>query len=198
MKRIVALQETPATLARSPARSPGPVFLANGNLCDRALLETYISQALYGISYGLLLFMLAAGLTLIFSMMGVLNFAHASFYMLGAYFAISRSAHGSASGPRWWSHLAGAVLVGALVERWGLRRVHKVGPCARTAVHVRTVVHHRRTGPGDLGSAGSGLSSSSELDGPVDWLLRYDITFPEYRMFMMAVAIGMLVALGWC
>ena len=50
------------------------------------MLETYISQALYGISYGLLLFMLAAGLTLIFSMMGVLNFAHASFYMLGAYF----------------------------------------------------------------------------------------------------------------
>ena len=67
------------------------------------MLETYISQALYGISYGLLLFMLAAGLTLIFSMMGVLNFAHASFYMLGAYSAY-QSAHGSASGPRWCSH----------------------------------------------------------------------------------------------
>ena len=41
---------------------------------------------LNGLSYGLLLFMLSSGLTLIFSMMGVLNFAHASFYMLGAYF----------------------------------------------------------------------------------------------------------------
>ena len=40
---------------------------------------------LNGLSYGLLLFMLSSGLTLIFSMMGVLNFAHASFYMLGAY-----------------------------------------------------------------------------------------------------------------
>ena len=43
-------------------------------------------STLNGVSYGLLLFMLSAGLTLIFSMMGVLNFAHASFYMLGAYF----------------------------------------------------------------------------------------------------------------
>ena len=44
-----------------------------------------IVTLLNGISYGLLLFMLSAGLTLIFSLMGVLNFAHASFYMLGAY-----------------------------------------------------------------------------------------------------------------
>ncbi len=44
---------------------------------------------LNGLSVGLLLFMLASGLTLIFSMMGVLNFAHASFYMLGAYVAYS-------------------------------------------------------------------------------------------------------------
>ena len=44
-----------------------------------------ISIAQRPVSYGLLLFMLSSGLTLIFSMMGVLNFAHASFYMLGAY-----------------------------------------------------------------------------------------------------------------
>ena len=48
-------------------------------------------SVLNGVSYGLLLFMLSAGLTLIFSMMGVLNFAHASFYMLGAYFAFQVS-----------------------------------------------------------------------------------------------------------
>ena len=47
---------------------------------------------LNGLSYGLLLFMLSSGLTLIFSMMGVLNFAHASFYMLGAYVAYSVTA----------------------------------------------------------------------------------------------------------
>ncbi len=48
-------------------------------------MEFFIISMLNGMSYGLLLFMLSSGLTLIFSMMGVLNFAHASFYMLGAY-----------------------------------------------------------------------------------------------------------------
>ena len=50
------------------------------------MLELVIISALNGVLYGMLLFLLASGLTLIFSMMGVLNFAHASFYMLGAYF----------------------------------------------------------------------------------------------------------------
>ena len=52
-------------------------------------MEFFTISLLNGLSYGLLLFMLSSGLTLIFSMMGVLNFAHASFYMLGAYFAFS-------------------------------------------------------------------------------------------------------------
>lgn len=50
-------------------------------------MEYFIVSLLNGAIYGLLLFMVSAGLTLIFGMMGVLNFAHASFYMLGAYFA---------------------------------------------------------------------------------------------------------------
>ena len=48
-------------------------------------METIVFSLLNGVTYGLLLFMLSSGLTLIFSMMGVLNFAHASFYMVGAY-----------------------------------------------------------------------------------------------------------------
>ena len=53
--------------------------------------EFFVISLLNGVSYGLLLFMLSSGLTLIFSMMGVLNFAHTSFYMLGAYFAYTIS-----------------------------------------------------------------------------------------------------------
>src|SRR5260370_175063 len=54
-------------------------------------MEILLVSLLNGLVYGMLLFMLASGLTLIFSMMGVLNFAHASMYMLGAYFAYSVS-----------------------------------------------------------------------------------------------------------
>src|SRR5438128_12540746 len=77
----------------------------------------------------MLLFLMASGLTVIFSMLGVLNFAHASFYMLGAFFGFQIS--------RWFGFwpalliaplLAGAI--GAGVERYGLRRVHKNGHVA--------------------------------------------------------------------
>jgi len=81
---------------------------------------------LNGIIYGLLLFMVSAGLTLIFGMMGVLNFAHASFYMLGAYFAYSlQGIVGFVPALVGATLLAG--LVGAGVERWFLRRVHRYG-----------------------------------------------------------------------
>ena len=85
-------------------------------------MEFYTISLLNGISYGLLLFMLSSGLTLIFSMMGVLNFAHASFYMLGAYFAYTVT-----SIVGFWPALLVAPLlvglVGAAFERYCLRRV---------------------------------------------------------------------------
>ena len=55
------------------------------------MAEQLTLVALNGLVYGLLLFMLSSGLTLILGMMGVLNLAHASFYMLGAYFAYTTS-----------------------------------------------------------------------------------------------------------
>lgn len=54
---------------------------------------TFLIQLLNSVQYGLLLFMLAAGLTLIFGIMGVVNLAHGSFYMLGAYLGYSLSGH---------------------------------------------------------------------------------------------------------
>jgi branched-chain amino acid transport system permease protein len=89
-------------------------------------MEFFTISMLNGLSYGLLLFMLSSGLTLIFSMMGVLNFAHASFYMLGAYIAYT-----IARLVGFWPGLIVAPLVvgvlGALFERLCLRRVHKFG-----------------------------------------------------------------------
>jgi branched-chain amino acid transport system permease protein len=89
-------------------------------------MEFFIISMLNGLSYGLLLFMLSSGLTLIFSMMGVLNFAHASFYMLGAYFGYTLSG--------WigfWPALILAPLLvgacGAVFERATLRKVHPFG-----------------------------------------------------------------------
>lgn len=89
-------------------------------------MELILVNLIDGLVTGLLLFMLSAGLTLIFSMMGVLNFAHASFYMLGAYFAYQISiALGF-----WMGLLIAPLIVGVMgagVERYGLRRVHQYG-----------------------------------------------------------------------
>ena len=85
-------------------------------------MEFFIISMLNGVSYGLLLFMLSSGLTLIFSMMGVLNFAHASFYMVGAYIGYTIS---DLIG--FWPALVIAPLavgaLGALFERLSLRKV---------------------------------------------------------------------------
>src|SRR5947199_8678532 len=84
---------------------------------------------LNGLVYGMLLFMLASGLTLIFSMMGVLNFAHASIYMLGAYLAFQVSQLlGFFPALIIAPILCG--LVGAGIEVFGLRKVHHNGHIA--------------------------------------------------------------------
>ena len=89
-------------------------------------MDAFVFPLLNGLIHGLLLFMVSAGLTLIFGMMGVLNFAHASFYMLGAYFAYMLQGRvGFAAALVLATVLAGAV--GAGVERWFLRRVHRHG-----------------------------------------------------------------------
>src|SRR5690606_8231424 len=89
-------------------------------------METFVVFFLNGISYGLLLFMLSSGLTLIFSMMGVLNFAHTSFYMLGAYFAYSITGVLGFYPALIIAPLA-VGLLGAMFERYSLRKVHPYG-----------------------------------------------------------------------
>jgi len=89
-------------------------------------METFFVFFLNGLSYGLLLFMLSSGLTLIFSMMGVLNFAHASFYMMGAYAAYTFSGLIGFFPSLIVSPLV-VGLLGAAFERFALRRVHAYG-----------------------------------------------------------------------
>lgn len=84
-------------------------------------------QALHGLVYGMILFLLASGLTLIFGMMNVLNFAHGALYMLGAYFSFSVLLW---TGQFWLSLIIAPLLVGLVgvfIERVFLRKVHAYG-----------------------------------------------------------------------
>ena len=155
-------------------------------------MEFFLVQTLNGISYGLLLFMLSSGLTLVFSLMGVLNFAHASFYMFGAYFAYQISTKIGF----WPALVLAPVLVGAigmLVERWGLRQVHKHGHVAELlftfglAYLIEEAVHLI------WGRSAVDYRVPPDLDGPLFKI--FTSQYPIYRGFMMLVSVTMLVSI---
>src|SRR5579859_4520797 len=90
----------------------------------------YIVQFLTGLASAASLFLIASGLSIIFGVTRVVNFAHGSFYMLGAYVAFSLTQRLSSLGALgFWGGLAGASLVvgliGILVEMFVLRRLHR-------------------------------------------------------------------------
>ena len=155
-------------------------------------MEFYTISLLNGISYGLLLFMLSSGLTLIFSMMGVLNFAHASFYMLGAYFGYTVT---SLVG-FWPALLIAPLLVGLLgagFERFALRRVHKLGHVPELLITFGLSYIILEGVQLVWGRSSVDYRVPVALDGPLFTL--YGAQFPMYRAFMMAVAIFMLISI---
>jgi branched-chain amino acid transport system permease protein len=185
-------------------------------------MDQLLINVLNGVSAGLLLFMLSSGLTLIFSMMGVLNFAHASFYMLGAYFGYALTALFG-----FWVALLLAPLavglLGAAFERTALRRVHRFGHVPELLVtfglsYVVLELVKLVWGLGPVpvspppqlqGAAFTIIQSTAEgwglawgnapaerCAGATAAMVRCS-TFPATRMFMMAVALAMLLALWW-
>src|SRR6476620_4179890 len=147
-------------------------------------MEFFIISMLNGLSYGLLLFMLSSGLTLIFSMMGVLNFAHASFYMLGEYFAYSVSQFiGFFPALIVPPLLVG--LIGALFEKYALRRVHKFGHVAELLITFGLSFIVLEVVQLVWGTGSVDYRVPPLLDGPLFHV--YGTAFPKYRAFMMLV-----------
>jgi len=154
-------------------------------------IEFFTISLLNGVSYGLLLFMLSSGLTLIFSMMGVLNFAHASFYMLGAYVAYSVTALVGF----WWALLLAPLLVGLLgagFEKFCLRRVHQFGHVPELLITFGLSYILLEVVQLVWGRSSVDYRVPLGLDGPLFTL--FGTQFPLYRGFMMLVAMLMLVA----
>jgi branched-chain amino acid transport system permease protein len=156
------------------------------------VLELVIFSSLNGLLYGMLLFLLASGLTLIFSMMGVLNFAHASFYMLGAYFGYQISRYVG-----YWPGLVVAPVlvgfVGALVERFGLRTVHKYGHVAELLFTFGLAFI--------IEESVQMIWGKVAVDYRVPELLNFaafslfETTFPAFKMFMLVMSVATFLAL---
>ncbi len=155
-------------------------------------MEVFLVSALNGLVYGMLLFMLSSGLTLIFSMMGVLNFAHASIYMLGAYFAYETSRFIG-----FWPALIVAPvlcgLIGAAIEIWGLRRVHHNGHIAELLFTFGLAFIIERAVQMTWGMIPVPYRVPELLDFPL--FTMYGLQFPAYRGFMLLISAGMLAAI---
>lgn len=180
-------------------------------------MDQILINLLNGLSSGLLLFMLSSGLTLIFSMMGVLNFAHASFYMIGAYAAYSLTGLIGFTAALFVAPLLVGAL-GALFERTALRKVHHYGHVPELLItfglsYVVLEVVQLLWGRTPLSfdppawlqgpaftivqSAQSGLSLAAGA-APAELCNAVGVAcsrFPMTRAFMAMVALGMLVGL---
>jgi branched-chain amino acid transport system permease protein len=156
------------------------------------MFELVFFSLLNGLVFGMLLFMLSSGLTLIFGMMGVLNFAHAGFYMLGAYFAYTLAGYLG-----FWTALVVAPplvgMLGALVERYGLRRVHRFGHVAELIFTFGVAVVIEEVVQFVWGRPAKSYEVPALLDFPLFRL--FQASFPAYKAFMLLISVGIFVFL---
>lgn len=156
------------------------------------MLELILISSLNGVLFGMLLFLMASGLTLIFSMMGVLNFAHASFYMLGAFFGFQISRYVG-----FWPALVLAPLlvgaIGALVERYGLRNVHRHGHVAELLFTFGLAFVIEEIVQMVWGKAPVDYRVPALLDFTAFTV--FSTNYPAYKLFMLLISIAIFVVL---
>ncbi len=155
-------------------------------------MDVFVFSLFNGVLYGMLLFMLASGLTLIFSMMGVLNFANASFFMLGAYFGYQISTYVG-----FWPALVLAPVVvgviGALVERYGLRTVHKYGHVAELLFTFGLAFVIEEAVQMVWGRIAMDYKVPESLSFTL--FTMQGLNYSAYRVFMLVISVAIFVAL---
>jgi len=166
-------------------------------------LATFLVQCLNSVQYGLLLFLVASGLTLIFGIMGVINLAHGSFYMIGAYmaYALAPVVQSTIGGGFFTTMLVGlvlAVLLGYLLEwaffsflyqREHLQQVLMTYGLILVFEELRSIL---------VGDDVHGVKPPDWLAGSIP--LGDLMTYPVYRLFIsltcLALALGMWLVLA--
>ncbi len=148
----------------------------------------------HGLAYAGLLFLVSAGLTLVFGMMNVLNFAHAAMYMLGAYFSYTLL---QSTGQFWLSLMVCPILlfvIGAVIERFLLRRVHAFGHLHELLLTFGLAYVITEVVKWIWGNFPLALTIDGVLGETVELL---GMDYPVYRIFIFlcAVFVGTVMAL---
>ena len=154
---------------------------------------TFLIQLLNAAQYGLLLFLLAAGLTLVFGIMGIINLAHGSFYMVGAYLAWSASMQ---LGSLWLAIPAGivlSVLLGIALEWLLIRRLYRLGHLQQVLLTYGLILIVEEVRSILWGDDVHGVPVPTILAGSIP--LTDTLSYPIYRLWLSAVCLVLAVLL---
>jgi len=149
-------------------------------------------QALNGLAYGVLLFLLSVGLTLIFGMLDVVNLAHGSYYMLGAYAGLTLIA---ATGSFWLAVLLAppaVALIGAAVERTCLRPLYRRGPLDQVLLTFGLIYLFEDLVKWIWSGRIRSIPTPALFSGSVTI---FGATIPSYRLFVIVFGLAMAAAL---
>jgi len=158
-------------------------------------LPTFLIQLLNAVQYGLLLFLVASGLTLIFGIMGIINLAHGSFYMIGAYLAWSLS---GSLGNFWAAIALGivlSVLLGMLLEWLLIRHLYRRDHLYQVLLTYGLILIFEELRSIIWGDDVHGVPVPDVLSASVT--LTDTLEYPVYRLWMSGVCVVLAVLMYW-
>ena len=153
----------------------------------------WLIQILNSVQYGLLLFLVASGLTLIFGIMGVINLAHGSFYMIGAYLAFTLS---SLTGSLWLAIPIGIVLaaiLGLLLEWMLISRLYRRDHLHQVLLTFGLILIFEELRSLVVGDDVHGVAVPATLAASIP--LTETLSYPVYRLFISAVCLALAGAM---
>ena len=154
-----------------------------------------IEQVLNGLQFGVMLFLMAAGLTLIFGVMGLINLAHGSLYMVGAFAAAAVAGVTGSFLLALVAALAAAACAGALVEMIVIRRLYRAAHLDQVLATFALILIFSEGTRYIFGSFPLFLGIPDYLSGPVT--LPGGIQYPLYRLTLIGIGIAVALGLWW-
>ncbi|MCW5300313.1 MULTISPECIES: branched-chain amino acid ABC transporter permease [Herbaspirillum] len=157
-------------------------------------MNIYLLQIANGIGIGMLYFLLAVGLSIVFGLLRFVNFSHGAFFLLGAYFCFQLGEMGVNF---WWSLLIAPVVVGLfafLVERFVLRHIYALPHHFHILFTVGLALVLQEAVISYWGPLGNNISPPDILQGVV---MAGGFVYPKYRLFVIAFTAVMALLLWW-
>ena len=158
-----------------------------------AFLFKFFLGIITGGSYGLVLFLIASGLTLIFGVAGVLNFAHGSLYMLGAYFAYFLMIHLGIFGVALILGSIGVGVAGVLMEKFFIKRVYDAPHLFQILLMYAFMLIFDDLVRIFAGPTVKEIAMPAFFQKPPIFLL--GVPIPFYYLFILAVSVAIMIAL---